>query len=1422
MARLTLAFLDTFQVTLDSQPITRFRSSKNRGLLVYLALQSDRPFPREVLATLFWPEESESNARNNLRQSLYQLRKVLGDLKSPDQPYLLVTRQTVQFNADSDFVLDANHFLQSIDRGELEAAVDVYYGDLLPGFTCDSLQFEDWLRHEREQLHHAALEAMFAVTEDHLQSGQLDQAQAVARRQLALEPWREPAYRQLMQAYALAGDRGSALAQYEVCREILWDELGVEPTAETVALYESIKVGDHGTIVAIPGDESGLAPRSGTAALHHQIAQGKWSPSGTCPNCNAPVEPSARFCARCGRSLDKTPSTEQNKPDRLAERPSSMVPTHLAKKVLHERQAISGERRTVTVLFIDAAGSTALGEQLDPEELYNLTQDVLHRMMEAVYMYEGHVAHFRGDGIMAIFGAPIAHEDSARRAVSAALEMQRSLAEFATTIEGRLGVKLSFRVGLNTGLVVVGHIGDDLTMEFTALGDTVNLAARMEGTAEPGTVYVARDTYRAVRDYFESELVGQLSLKGKQEPVQAYKVLKERAIRTRFEAATERGLTPYVGRQQDLDLLRHDLERVKDGRGQVVLISGEAGIGKSRLLLEFRRSAQDEVAWLEGQCISYGKHIPYRPIIDFVKDAFQIEESDSEVRIIQRVDEATASWNQAAHVAVPYLKALLSVDPGDPTLSRMEPRDRRAGIFDGLQALLLQKSDDRPLVVVVEDLHWADEQSEAVLKALVDFIATAKVLLILTYRLDYAHSLGTRSFFDHIALGDLSSRERLILAGSILQQATLPEEVATLITAKGEGNPFYIEEVTKSLVEIGVLQKEGGNYGLVQPVERVHVPDTIQEVILSRIDRLDAEAKAALQLASVIGRSFTARLLESISDLENELDMVLAKLKDLELIYQESRYPEPAYMFKHALTQDVAYQTLLRRQRKRLHRLIGMAIEELYADRLPEQFEMLAHHYYEGELWDEALVYLVKAGDKAAAAYANQDALDYYGRALEVCESLGSSVLETIAQVARRRGVVNLSIADFEAAIADFARVWDTARTLEDERLESMALFLRSLAEFEDHDPVATEESLRTALAIAGEQFADIRFVASSMLALALKTYNRHAEAKVAYEEAKKLAPKIDDPAKQFWWRIVEPLTLNWEGRFDEALAIHRRYDEDDAYTADLHISWNKALALGGKGEYQQALDLLKPLLASCERIGESYVRVRVLNTVGWIYGELQDHRQAMAWNKRGVQEAQEVGFSDPEVESNARLNLADNLMALGHLDEAREHLLFVEQIVRQPRPQDHFSLWRYSQHHFHSYGELWLIQGEPDKALAYADECLALAETSDSRKNIVKGRHLRGQAFLARRLLKEAERELAIALEVARQVGNPTQLWRTYEVIGALRTAEGRPDDAEGAYLEAATVVQRVADNLADYSLRETFLTSDAIQAIMVKAGKE
>ncbi|MEE8384848.1 MAG: AAA family ATPase, partial [Dehalococcoidia bacterium] len=546
------------------------------------------------------------------------------------------------------------------------------------------------------------------------------------------------------------------------------------------------------------------------------------SAEATCVECGRGNPAGEKFCHGCGHRL-----AEPSKPATTAD-PRSYTPKHLAKKILRDRAALEGERRTVTVLFADAIGFTPISEHLDEEEVYDLMQRCLGRMMDAVHRYEGTVTQFTGDGVLALFGAPIAHEDAARRAVAAALEMQLSLDEYAADVKRRHPIiECRFRVGLNTGPVVVGKISDDLDMDYTALGDTVNLASRMEELAEPGSVYLSENTYRAVQDYFECQPLGALAIKGKAEAVVAYLAMGEKAVRTRFEAATERGLTPFVGRDQELTVLMGYMERAKRGQGQVVFVSGEAGIGKSRLMLEFRRSVPDEdVIWLEGHCISFGKNIPYLPVMDILKRNFGVQEGDNDAVIIGKVDEGAAAWDDAARATVPYLKYLLSVDPGDATVTAMDPMERRAGIFDGLRALFSQEGRRRPLVVVVEDLHWVDEKTEEALAALVDVVASAPVLLVLSYRPGYAHSLGERTYYSRLALGHLPPEESAAMAERVLQVGSLPPQLEELITTKAEGNPFYIEEVTKSLVEAGVLRKANGSYTLEQPAEQVRVPDT--------------------------------------------------------------------------------------------------------------------------------------------------------------------------------------------------------------------------------------------------------------------------------------------------------------------------------------------------------------------------------------------------------------------------------------------------------------------------------------------------------------------------------------------------------------------------------------------------------------------
>jgi class 3 adenylate cyclase/tetratricopeptide (TPR) repeat protein len=1104
--------------------------------------------------------------------------------------------------------------------------------------------------------------------------------------------------------------------------------------------------------------------------------------------------------------------------------PLSYTPRHLVEKILKDRGALVGERRTVTVLFSDAMGFTPLSERIGEEEVYSLMQDCVARMMEAVHHYEGTITQFTGDGVMALFGAPIAHEDSARRAVAAALEMQKSLREYADQVSKEHSIEVGFRVGLNTGPVVVGSISDNLDMDYTALGDTVNLASRMESLAEPGTVYLTEQTYRAVKDYFDCESLGALAVKGKADPVTAYRATIEKtAVRTRFQAATERGLTPLVGRSQELSALKGYFEQAKSGQGQLVLLSGEAGLGKSRLLLELRRSLVDEpLTWLEGQCIAYGQKIPYLSISDLIKNNFGVEEGDSEGRIIERIDDRTAAWDEAARATSPYLKYLLSVDPGDAAVVEMDPRERRAGVRDGLRALLLQESRHKPLVVVIEDLHWVDENSEEALAALADVVATAPVLMILSFRPDYTYPLGERTDYRRIALGFLPAEESAAMVERVLQTAALPKQVSQLIASKGEGNPFYIEEVTKSLVESGMLRQTNGSYQLDRPAEEIRVPDTIQEVILSRIDRLEREAKEAIQRASVIGREFAERLLNRISDAQSGLGDSLNELKALELIYERAYFAELAYMFKHALTHDVAYSTLLVKRRKAIHSLVGAAIEELYAGRLPEQYEALAHHYYEGQEWEKALDYLEKAGDKATAVYANQDALDCYARALEVCEKLGKPALETVSRVAEKRSMVNFTIAEVVDAVADSELMVAAAGALEDRRLKGMALAARGWAQSWAHDFDASEQSLRAALAIGDEGHSDVRAVASVFLGMMFFTSGRLSEAAPFLQLADEVFPEMGDSPYMGFWVTSRGFRSNQEAQYDWTLEHFRRWREAAPIHPPLSLQkeWHEAMALAGQGEYQRALSALEENITSCERIGEKLFRVRALNTVGWIHSELQNHEEAMRWNVRSEEAELPVLTAVPEVRSNARLNLGDSLLALGRLAKAEEYYQQVEGVVRHPKPAENFCLWSYRHHFFHSYGELWLARGDHEKARSLADECIALSESTNKPKNVVKGRRLRGQCLLAQGKLAEAETEIDIALGIAKEIGNPPQLWKTYVALGDLRKVQGEPDQARKAYREAYSIIENVSEGLTDEALRETFLASPHVQGIREAAA--
>src|SRR5262245_7441451 len=789
-----------------------------------------------------------------------------------------------------------------------------------------------------------------------------------------------------------------------------------------------------------------------------------------CPRCGAENQPTFKFCGQCGAALTASPSPTTDIAGALAQLPrlqtaerQSYTPPHLAAKILRSRSALEGERRQVTVLFADMAGFTTLAEPLDPEEVHQIVDRCFELITAEVHRFEGTINQYTGDGVMALFGAPVAHEDSPRRAVHAALGMQRALRAYGEELQAQRGLVLQMRMGLNTGLVVVGKIGDDLRMDYTAVGDPTNLAARLQQMARPGSVLVSEATHRAGGGFFETLDLGEIPVKG-HTPVRAFEVLRPRGRRMRFDVAVERGLTPLVGRERELGLLLDRFGEVKAGRGQVVFITGEAGIGKSRLVLECRRAleaAGNAVTWLEGRCISFGESIPFLPIIDQLRENFRIQEFDGEPEIIAKIEHSMRRMGEV-EVHIPAIRYLLSVDPGDPAFAATEAVARRRKIFDAVRTLTLRGARLRSLVLVVEDLHWIDTSSEEYLSSLMDAVAAVPLLLILTYRVEYTPPFGSRSFYTPLTLHSLSEAETVVMAGRVLGTVQFPQELHTALMQKAEGVPLFIEEVTKTLLDLGVLERENGDYRLVKNLAEVSVPDTIQGIIMARLDRLGEDGKRTVQLASVIGRQFLVRLLERIAGLTGQLEGLLQELKTLEIIYESGLLPEPAYIFKHAVIQDVAYHSLLVQRRKELHRAVGYAIEELYPDRLANHYEELAHHFVQGEAWAQAFDYLVLAGDKAKNAYASQTALDFYARALEVAPRVVPFMpVRRITEIYQRRGQVYLLLARYPEAIAEAEHMRSHARAVGDRQGEGEALADLALSHWStflhDHIPQAQQ-----------------------------------------------------------------------------------------------------------------------------------------------------------------------------------------------------------------------------------------------------------------------------------------------------------------------------------------------------------------------------
>ena len=764
-----------------------------------------------------------------------------------------------------------------------------------------------------------------------------------------------------------------------------------------------------------------------------------------CPQCGNNCPPDSRFCDDCGASLEVTSK--------------SYTPAHLTGEAFTSRFALEGEVKQVTVLFCDIANSTELAHDVGAEGMHDLLNEFFELAAAEIHHFEGTINQFLGDGFMALFGAPVAHEDHVRRALLSALGIQEKLGE-AKALTG-----ISLRMGVNTGSVVVGKIGDNLRMDYTAVGDTTNIAARLEGLAKPGRIYVGESVYNTARAYFDFKALGDHKLKGVKEPVEIYDLVKARTEEGSSSPASGLGITsPLVGRDHELALLENKLAGLRDGEGSVQLLTAEPGAGKSRLIAEIKnRVDSDDLLWLEGRAVSFGRTLSYWPFIEIFKKLFDIHEGDAETDSLKRLEQGLIPlFAERTQEVLPYLATVLALRLSPELEERVKYLDGqglRRQVFTCTRQLFDRLSQQQPVVLMLEDWHWADQSSVDLAEHLLPLTQTAKLFVFYATRSDPEEARlrilrsaadNPELSFQEIQLAPLNDEQSSQLLSNLIGNFQLPDNLREQILQKTEGNPFYIEEVIRSLVSDGTLVPgpKGQGWQLGQNVDEMVIPETIQALLLARIDRLEDEVKQVLKLASVIGRHFLKRVLAAIGEAETELEDSLAVLEHAELIGMEDQLPEIEYMFNHGLVQEAAYGSILADSRRAIHRSIAETIEILFADRLDEFTSLLAHHYTRAQVWEKAQEYLFKAGDQAGRMAGDSEALEHFRQAESAYIQAFGDKLSPLqrASLARKIGAALHATGHYEEALQHFQRAllqlgWRYPKSRSRLRLATLKIF---------------------------------------------------------------------------------------------------------------------------------------------------------------------------------------------------------------------------------------------------------------------------------------------------------------------------------------------------------------------------------------------
>jgi class 3 adenylate cyclase/tetratricopeptide (TPR) repeat protein len=1074
-----------------------------------------------------------------------------------------------------------------------------------------------------------------------------------------------------------------------------------------------------------------------------------------CASCGAELPGGARFCLQCGQAVAAGPEASVRSPA-----PETYTPKHLAEKILTSKAALEGERKQVTVLFADLKGSMELLADRDPEEARKLLDPVLERMMEAVHRYEGTVNQVMGDGIMALFGAPLAHEDHAVRACYAALRMQETVKRYSEELRRSHGIEVQIRVGLNSGEVVVRSIGSDLHMDYTAVGQTTHLAARMEQLATPGSIRLTADTLRLVEGYIEVKSLGPVPIKGCGAPVEVYEVTGAGAVRSRLQAAAARGFTRFVGRDAEVEQLRKALDHSRAGHGQLVATVGEPGVGKSRLFHEFTHSHRTQ-DWLilESGSVSYGKATSYLAVIDLLKGYFKVHDRETHREIREKVTGKLLTLDRALEPTLPALLALLDVPVDDAPWQALDPSQRRRLTLDAVKRLLLRESQLQPLLVIFEDLHWIDSETEALLDGLVESLPTARLLLLVNYRPEYQHGWGSKTYYTQLRLDALppESANELLLA--LLGTDATVEPLKPVLIARTGGNPLFLEESVRTLVETHALTGERGALRLVRPLDTIDVPATVQAILASRIDRLGPQDKQLLQTASVIGKDVPFALLLAIAELDEEdLRRGLARLQTAEFLYEARLFPDLEYTFKHALTHEVAYGSLLQERRRALHALIIHAMERLYAERVVEHVERLAHHALHGELWEKALAYLRQSGSRAIERLAFPEAAAYLEQALAAAARLprGREVLEQSidARIALRLVLFNLG--EFDRVRDHLSQAAAIAREIGDQvRLAQVTAFQAHYYCIMVGEMPEALDCARRAMTIA--EASDTPVVIGLARDSLGRVQHGFGDYRGAIATLKKNVESLRGDLANERWGHAGPISV-----FSRVWLV---------------------FALADVGEFSEAFAVAEQALEQAEALGHPYSLFHAYWAWAAIHLEKGNHERAAEAASRATRAATES--------NNTRLNQRGILAhALALAGRPLEGVKLLEELLVVPSGRRNAFT---GQRDVLYLGDSYLRAGRLDDALRMVQRELDVARTSSQRGREAQALRLLGDIHTARGEADQALESYGHALALATDLGMRPLVAHCHLGLGRLYLRTGKREPAHEHITTAATMYREM-----------------------------